>query len=473
MNPRPWMLSRRQILRSAGTGLGMLALPGLLRADASRPTSSGNPLAAREPHFPARAKHIIHIYLNGGPSQVDTWDPKPELTRWGGKKLPVGNLTTERETGVALASPFSFAQYGQSGLWCSEIFQQTASQHADRICVIRSMRANTPNHEQSMRLMNTGDERLSRPSYGSWLTYGLGCENENLPGFVTLCPGLPVADSSNWRSAFLPGIYQGTYLDTRKTNVTELIADIQNPSIQPADQRRQLDLLAKLNQKHQQERQEDPNLEARIQSFELAYRMQMEATDALDIAKEPKEILDLYKADTVHGRQLLIARRLIERGVRVVQCYHGDVQPWDSHSNIADEHRRLGGEADGPIAALLTDLAQRGLLDETIVICGGEFGRTPAVEIPIGGGGTPTGRDHNHHGFSVWLAGGGVRGGQAYGSTDEFGYRAVENPVHVHDLHATLLHLMGFDHERLTYHHAGRDFRLTDVHGKVVQELLA
>lgn len=473
MNPRPWMLSRRQILRSAGTGLGMLALPGLLRADASRPTSSGNPLAAREPHFPARAKHIIHIYLNGGPSQVDTWDPKPELTRWGGKKLPVGNLTTERETGVALASPFSFAQYGQSGLWCSEIFQQTASQHADRICVIRSMHANTPNHEQSMRLMNTGDERLSRPSYGSWLTYGLGCENENLPGFVTLCPGLPVADSSNWRSAFLPGIYQGTYLDTRKTNVTELIADIQNPSIQPADQRRQLDLLAKLNQKHQQERQEDPNLEARIQSFELAYRMQMEATDALDIAKEPKEILDLYKADTVHGRQLLIARRLIERGVRVVQCYHGDVQPWDSHSNIADEHRRLGGEADGPIAALLTDLAQRGLLDETIVICGGEFGRTPAVEIPIGGGGTPTGRDHNHHGFSVWLAGGGVRGGQAYGSTDEFGYRAVENPVHVHDLHATLLHLMGFDHERLTYHHAGRDFRLTDVHGKVVQELLA
>lgn len=451
----------------------MLALPGLLRADASRPTSSGNPLAAREPHFPTRAKHIIHIYLNGGPSQVDTWDPKPELTRWGGKKLPVGNLTTERETGVALASPFSFAQYGQSGLWCSEIFRQTASQHADRICVIRSMHANTPNHEQSMRLMNTGDERLSRPSYGSWLTYGLGCENENLPGFVTLCPGLPVADSSNWRSAFLPGIYQGTYLDTRKTNVTELIADIQNPSIQPADQRRQLDLLAKLNQKHQQERQEDPNLEARIQSFELAYRMQMEATDALDIAKEPKEILDLYKADTVHGRQLLIARRLIERGVRVVQCYHGDVQPWDSHSNIADEHRRLGGEADGPIAALLTDLAQRGLLDETIVICGGEFGRTPAVEIPIGGGGTPTGRDHNHHGFSVWLAGGGVRGGQAYGSTDEFGYRAVENPVHVHDLHATLLHLMGFDHERLTYHHAGRDFRLTDVHGKVVKELLA
>jgi uncharacterized protein (DUF1501 family) len=304
------------------------------------------------------------------------------------------------------------------------------------------------------------------------LTYGLGCENQNLPGFVTLCPGLPVADSSNWRSSFLPGIYQGTYLDTRKTNVTELIANIQNPVIGAADQRRQLDLLSKLNRQHQASRQEDANLEARIQSFELAFRMQMEATDALDISKESKATQELYKAETVHGRQLLIARRLIERGVRVVQCYHGDVQPWDSHSNIASEHRKLGNEADGPIAALLTDLAQRGLLDETLVLCGGEFGRTPAVEIPIGGG-NPTGRDHNHHGFSVWLAGGGIKGGLAYGSTDDFGYRAVENRVHIHDLHATLLHLMGFDHERLTYRHAGRDFRLTDVHGQIVKEILA
>lgn len=464
--PAPFpAISRRDLLQTVGTGIGMLALPSLLQAD-------GNPLAVRSPHFRPRAKHVIHIYLNGGPSQVDTWDPKPELTRFGGTRIPVGNLTTERETGVALASPFRFEQYGDSGLWCSEVFQKTALWHADRICVIRSMYANTPNHEQSMRLMNTGDERLSRPSYGSWLTYGLGCENQNLPGFVTLCPGLPVADSSNWRSAFLPGIFQGTYLDTRKTNVTELIANIQNPGIGPAEQRRQLDLLSKLNRRHQQLRREDNNLEARIQSFELAFRMQMEATDALDISREPKHTQDLYKADTVHGRQLLIARRLIERGVRVVQCYHGDVQPWDSHSNIAGEHRRLGSEADGPIAALLTDLAQRGLLDETLVMCGGEFGRTPAVEIPIGGG-NPTGRDHNHHGFSIWLAGGGVKGGMTYGSTDEFGYRAVENRVHIHDLHATMLHLMGFDHERLTYRYAGRDFRLTDVHGKVVQEILA
>jgi len=250
--------------------------------------------------------------------------------------LPVGNLTTERETGVALASPFRFEQYGDSGLWCSDVFQKTARWHADRICVIRSMFANTPNHEQSMRLMNTGSERLSRPSYGSWLTYGLGCENQNLPGFVTLCPGLPVADSSNWRSAFLPGIYQGTWLDTRKTSPVELIANIRNPQTPVAEQRRQLDLLSRLNRRHQQSRQEDATLEARIQSFELAYRMQMQATDALDISSESKVIHDLYQTNTVHGRQLLTARRLIERGVRVVQCYHGDVQPWDSHGNIAD-----------------------------------------------------------------------------------------------------------------------------------------
>lgn len=464
-------LTRRELLATVGTGIGLLALPSLLQADT--PSPSANPLAPRPPHFPAKAKHIIHIYLNGGPSQVDTWDPKPELQKWGGKKLPLGNLTTERETGFALASPFSFKQYGKSGLWCSEIFDKTASQHADRLCVIKSMYANTPNHEQSMRLMNTGDERLSRPSYGAWLTYGLGCENQNLPGFVTLCPGLPVADSSNWRSAFLPGVYQGTYLDTRKMKVTELIANIQSPQTSSADQRRQLDLLAQLNRRHQETRREDANLEARLQSFELAFRMQTEATDAFDFAKEPKAIQELYQANTIHGRQLLIARRLIERGVRVVQCYHGDVQPWDSHTDIAGEHRKLAGQCDGPIAALLTDLQHRGLLDETLVICGGEFGRTPAVEIPIGGG-KPTGRDHNHHGFTIWLAGGGVKGGFAYGATDEFGYKAVENRVHVHDLHATVLHLMGFDHRKLTYRHAGLDFRLTGIEeAKVVKEIVA
>jgi len=429
------------------------------------------PLAPKAPHYSAKAKHIIHIYLNGGPSQVDTWDYKPKLNEYFGKPLPV-SLPTEREVGVALPSPFKFKQYGESGLWCSEIFARTAAQHADKICVIKSMYANTPNHEQSMRLMNTGDERLSRPSYGSWLTYGLGTENQNLPGYVAMCPGLPVADSSNWRSSFLPGIYQGTYLDTRNETVERLISNIRNSSLTGEEQRNQLDLLKTLNRDHQTPRLDDPNLESRIQSFELAYRMQMEATDAFDITRETQATHDLYNASTVHGRQLLIARRLVERGVRVVQCFHGNVQPWDTHGGLKDGLRSLGSQADPPIAGLLTDLEQRGLLKETLVICGGEFGRTPATEIPIGGG-IGTGRDHNHHGFTVWLAGGGVKGGMSYGNTDDFGYRAVDKRTHVHDLHATMLHLMGIDHTNLTYRHSGRDFRLTDVHGTIIKDVLS
>ncbi len=456
--------SRRTLLSHFGTGLGMLALPELLQG-------SKTPLAQKPTHFPAKAKHIIHVYLNGGPSQVDTWDYKPRLNDFYGKPLPVSH-PTEREVGVALPSPFKFRRYGESGLWCSEIFEQTALKHADKICVIKSMYANTPNHEQSMRLMNTGDERLSRPSYGSWLTYGLGTENQNLPGYVSMCPGLPVADSSNWRSSFLPGIYQGTYLDTRNDTIDKLIANIRNTRLSPKSQRQQLDLLGRLNREHQESRSDDPKLEARIQSFELAYRMQMEATDAFDIARETKATQELYNASSVHGRQLLIARRLVERGVRVVQCFHGDVQPWDTHGGLEAGLRNLGSQADPPIAALLTDLEQRGLLDQTLVIVGGEFGRTPATEIPIGGG-IGTGRDHNHHGFTVWLAGGGVKGGFSYGNTDEFGYRAVENRTHVHDLHATMLHLMGVDHTKLTYRHSGRDFRLTDVHGDVITGIIA
>ena len=421
------------------------------------------------PHFPAKAKHVIHIYLNGGPSQVDTFDPKPLLKKYEGKMLPQGNLSTERKTGTALPSPFRFQKYGQSGIEVSEIFARTAH-HVDDLCIIRSMHANTPNHEQSMRLMNCGDERLSRPSMGAWLTYGMGTENENLPGYIALCPGLPVADVSNWRSAFLPGIYQGTYIDTRKEKAEDLIENIRNPAVSKSDQRRQLDLLAKLNHRHQQPRAEDDNLEARIASFELAYRMQMTATDAFNVDQEPQSIRDMY-GPGVQARQLLIARRLIERGVRFVQLFHGDVQPWDSHDNIAGAHRSLGQQCDQAIAALLTDLKQRGLFEETLVVCGGEFGRTPSVELA---GGKPSmGRDHNHWGFSVWLAGGGVKGGHIHGSTDEFGYRAVENPVHVHDLHATILHLLGFDHTKLTYRYTGRDFRLTDVEGEVVRDILA
>ena len=471
----PSIMTRRDLLRRTGTGFGILGLYGLfadahLRAADTTPPDPRNPLAPRPPHFPARAKHVIHVYLNGGPSQVDTFDPKPLLRRYDGQRLPAGNLTTERPTGAALPSPFRFRRYGHSGLEISELFERTATAHADDLCLIRSMHANTPNHEQSMRLMNCGDERLSRPSMGAWLTYGLGTENQNLPGFVAMCPGLPVADTSNWRSAFLPGIYQGTHIDTRQTSVERLLENIRSTAVSRTDQRRQLDLLAELNRQHQEPRAEDAALEARIQSFELAYRMQAEASEAFDLNREPTATRQAY-GEHVQGRQLLIARRLIERGVRFVQCYHGDVQPWDSHDNIATNHRQLARAIDGPLAALLTDLKRRGLFDETLVMVGGEFGRTPAVELV--GGRSGGGRDHNHWGFTVCLAGGGVKGGIAYGATDEFGYRAVDNPVHVHDLHATILHLCGFDHERLTFRYAGRDFRLTDVEGRVVREVLA
>jgi hypothetical protein len=459
------MLTRREMLSRTGVGFGALGLAGIL----SDESQASDPLAVKSPHFPAKAKHVIHVYLNGGPSQVDTFDPKPLLKKYDGKPLPTGNLSTERATGAALPSPFAFKKYGQSGIEVSELFAKTAA-HIDDCCIIRSMHANTPNHEQSMRLMNCGDERLSRPSYGAWLTYGLGTENKNLPGFVVLCPGLPVADVSNWRSAFLPGVYQGTHIDTRKTNVLELIENIRNPAISNSDQKRQLELLAEMNREHRATRSEDAALEARIRSFELAYRMQSEATDAFDVSKEPKAVREQY-GETVHGRQLLTARRLVERGVRVVQCYHGDVQPWDSHDNIAKNHRDLANQIDGPLAALLADLKRTGLLKETLVVVGGEFGRTPAVELS--GGKPAMGRDHNNWGFSVMLAGGGVKGGTVHGRTDDFGYKAVENPVHVHDLHATMLHLLGFDHTKLTYRYAGRDFRLTDVHGTVVQNILA
>src|SRR6266571_93484 len=342
------LLTRRQLLRQMGTGLGMLGFATLLQ-DAgllvsTAAAATGNPLAPRPPQFPARAKRIIHIYLNGGPSHVDTFDPKPALAKWAEKVIPTGNLTTERPTGSALPSPFKFRPYGQSGIEVSEIFSKTAA-HVDDLCIIRSMYANTPNHEQSMRLMNCGDERLSRPSFGAWLLYGLGCENQNLPGFIAMCPGLPVSDVSNWRAAFLPGVYQGTYVNTTKTRVEELIENIKNHHVSAKAQRRQLDLLQELNRRHQQERAEDAALDARIESFELAYRMQMAATDAFDVSKEPKYVQDMY-GPGVQARQLLIARRLIERGVRFVQCYHGDVQPWDSHDNIARNHRHLAAECD-------------------------------------------------------------------------------------------------------------------------------
>jgi arylsulfatase A-like enzyme len=334
------------------------------------------------------------------------------------------------------------------------------------------MHADVPNHEPSLMLMNCGDGRLPRPSMGSWITYGLGSANQNLPGFIALCPGgYPIVATQNWRSAFLPGAYQGTYVDTQHTDVRRLIENINNSSMSLAEQRRQLDLVLRLNRLHAAHRDQrgphDAQLEARIQSFELAYRMQTEATDAFDLNREPQRVREAYGPGT-HARQLLITRRLLERGVRFIQVWSGGGQPWDNHDGLEKAHRDLARQWDQPIAAFLKDLKHRGLLETTLVMWGGEFGRTPVAELPA-----LSGRDHNHYGFSMWLAGGGVRGGHVHGATDEFGFAAVENKVHVHDLHATILHLLGFDHEKLTYRYAGRDFRLTDVHGHVVKEILA
>ena len=405
-------------------------------------------------------------------SQVDTLDPKPELTKRAGQMLPFSNLQTERRTGVALPSPFPFKQHGDSGIPVSDIFPHL-SKCVDDMAVIRSMYAELPNHEMSLMLMNSGDQRLVRPSFGSWLTYGMGSENQNLPGFVALCPGgLPVGGAGNWRSAFLPGVYQGTHVDTSKTDPKKLIEYVHNDRLTPPEQKAQFDLLQTLNARHLSARPHEAALEARVRSFELAYRMQLEATDAFDVQQEPEHIIRMY-GDGPQNRQLLLARRLIERGVRFVQTWHGNLQPWDSHSNIKVTHRNVARECDQGLAALITDLKQRGLLDETLILCTGEFGRTPSVEMSQNGAGAAQGRDHNHWGFSNWLAGGGIKGGTIYGATDDFGFRAVEDLVSVHDLHATMLHLLGFDHERLTYRYAGRDFRLTDVHGTVIDKILA
>lgn len=464
------VISRKRFLTRSGMGMAVLGLQSLT-GKASQTIPIANPLAPKPSHFAPKARHVIHIFMNGGPSHVDTFDPKPELTKYHGKPLPNPNLITERLTGAGFGSPFKFTEYGASGIPISELFSDLGP-HADDLCVIRSMHCDVPNHEPSLMMMNCGDNVLSRPSMGSWLTYGLGTDNQNLPGFVAMCPGgYPVKGPDNWRSSFLPGIYEGAYINSEHTEVEQLIQHIKHPSLDKTAQRRQLDLLQELNKRHLDFQGPDPGLEARILSYEQAYRMQLEATDAFDIQREPKSVRERY-GDTAQGRQLLMSRRLVERGVRFVQLWHGKWQPWDNHDAIEKNHRQLAGECSKGIGALLTDLKDRGLLDETLVIWGGEFGRTPTVE-QNGKGESKLGRDHNHYGFSMWMAGGGVKGGTVYGATDEFGFRAVHKPTHVHDLHATILHLMGLDHERLTYRYASRDFRLTDVHGNVLHELIA
>ena len=465
------ILSRREMIRRSGIGFGTAALGSLLADSAAGERKS--PMAPQPPHFTPKAKRVIHLFMNGGPSHVDTFDPKPALAKNAGKELPF-NLPTERKTGAAFPSPYRFNKFGESGTEVSEIFPHVA-QCVDDIAVIRSMHADVPNHEPSLLLMNCGAARLIRPSVGSWLTYGLGTENENLPAFIAMCPGgYPIQESQNWQAGFLPGIYQGTYVDTKHREVEKLIEHIRNPSTSANAQQRQLNLLRELNQAHLNERGADAALEARIESFELAFRMQGEASEAFDISREPESIRKMYGRGT-QARQILIARRLLQRGVRYVQVWHGQGQPWDNHDDIEKNHRKLARQCDQAIGALLKDLKQQGMLDDTLVIWGGEFGRTPTVELPKEGAnqGKINGRDHNHHGFTMWLAGGGIKGGTVYGSTDDFGFQAVEKRMHVHDLHATMLHLLGFDHEQFTYRYAGRDFRLTDVHGRVIHDILA
>jgi len=468
-------LTRREMLGRCGMGMGALALANLMaQTEGHAAQQSINPLAPKRPQFPGKAKRVIHLFMNGGPSHVDTFDPKTSLAKFAGKPLPMENYKTERKTGAAFPSMFKFEKRGKCGLEVSELFKHTA-ESIDDLCVIRSMHADVPNHEPSLLLMNCGEARLIRPSMGSWLTYGLGSENQNLPGFIVMCPGgYPIQESQNWQAGFLPGAYQGTYIDTQHTDVQKLIENIRNNFASVDEQRRQLDLLMELNKRHEAKRQNDAQLESRIQSFELAYRMQMDAIDAFDVTREPKYIRDMYGPGT-QARQILIARRLLEKGVRFVQVWTGAGQPWDNHDDLEVNHRKLAGDCDQAIGALLKDLKQRGMLEETLVIWGGEFGRTPTVELPTPGSnaGKINGRDHNHWGFTMWLAGGGARGGTAYGATDEFGYKAAVNPVHIHDLHATMLQMMGFDHEKFTYRYAGRDFRLTDVHGHVVKDLIA
>ncbi len=474
---RDLFLTRREALRRCGMGLGAVALAPLLQdaghLEAASLPDNINPLAPKSAPLPAKAKRVLHLFMNGGASHVDTFDPKPSLQKFAGKPIPI-TLKTERRTGAAFPSPFKFQKFGQSGTEVSEIFSNVG-ECVDDLCIIRSMHTEIPNHEPSLMMMNCGDVRQVRPSFGSWITYGLGSENQNLPGFIVLCPdGLPTQGNQNWRSAFLPGAYQATHINTRETQIDKLIDNIRNQYTSSSAQRKQLDLLNELNHSYQERRQNDALLEARVQSFELAYRMQMEADDAFDLTKEPESIRKMY-GEGIQARQMMIARRLLERGVRFVQVWHGAGQPWDSHDDIEKNHGRLARECDQPIAALLKDLKQRGMLEDTLVIWGGEFGRTPTVELPDPGAnsGMVNGRDHNPYGFSMWVAGGGMKKGLVYGATDEFGFAAAEKKVHVHDLHATLLNQLGFDHEKFTYRYAGRDFRLTDVHGHIVRDLIS
>jgi hypothetical protein len=462
------MFSRREVLRRIGGGFGALGVSsvfadaGLLSAAAP---AAVNPLAPRRPHFTPRAKRVIFLFMNGAPSHVDTFDPKIELTRRNGQMLPerMQANRNRRNTTPLMASPFRTRRYGQAGIEATELYPEVGNV-IDDICIIRSMWTENPNHEPGLLMMNSGNMQPIRPSMGSWLTYALGSDNQNLPGFVVLCPGKPVVGPQLWSNSFLPGIYQGTHINNSNINPQTIIRDVNNRYLTQPAQRAQLDLLQQMNQAHLERRGRDEQLESRIASLEMAFRMQGEAQEAFDINRETPATRRLY-GDGEFANACLLARRLAERGVRMTQIYYGNGQPWDDHGDI-NNHRNHCLKSDRPIAALIKDLKARGMFDDTLILWGGEFGRTPTSQ-------GAKGRDHHSLGFTMWLAGGGVKRGHVHGATDEFGVHAVEDRVHNHDLHATILHLMGLDHERLTYRYSGRDFRLTDVHGRVVREILA
>lgn len=464
--------SRRHHLKRCSLGFGGLALASLLNDESAAETSGArSPLAAKLSHFPARAKRVVFLFMKGGPSHIDTFDHKPQLDRDDGKEFPFAKPRVQfAKTTTLMKSPWKFSPRGECGIPVSDLFPNVAK-HIDDLCVLNSVHGTNPAHGGALLKLHTGSDRFVRPSMGSWITYGLGTENENLPAFVTICPTLAHGGVKNWGGAFLPAYFQGTPLGNASLPSSQAKLEyLGNPELTLADQRLQLDLLRQMNNEHLQSTGRNDSLEARIASFELAFRMQTEMPELADLSDETEETLNLYGLGQPmtedFGRQCLLARRFLERGVRFVQVTHSDSKvQWDQHANLVEGHTKNAAEVDLPIAGFLADLKRRGLLRDTLVIWGGEFGRTPTMQ-------GKNGRDHNPEGFTIWLAGAGVRSGIRYGATDEYGYYAVENKMHIHDFHATVLHLLGLDHKRLTYRYAGRDFRLTDVAGEVATAIL-
>jgi len=491
-------VTRREALRRVGNGFGMMAFAGML----GRSLNAADGAAKLD--YPQRVKRVIFLFMNGGCSSVDSFDPKPMLDKYDGQPLPGGEVKTERRTGELMKSPFKFKKYGQSGMDVSELWPHVG-EVADDICWIRSVYTDIPNHEPSCLMMNTGANQQGRPSIGAWLTYGLGTENQNLPGFVVLCPDVPTTVGPPlWSNGFLPAIHQGTYISNRVQTASDnpdemmdevqqemrtgekkdkkvtvekqfdpkkLISYVNNPKFSLTEQRREMDLLQKLEAIRRNDAGEDQQIDAVIKSMETAYRMQTEAPDVFDVRKESQAILDLYGPGPV-ARGCLTAVRLAEKGVRMTQVYYSKGDPWDAHGDIL-AHKANAKNSDQAFAAVVKDLKTRGLWKDTLVVCGSEFGRTPVREIGGGAGNVKRGRDHNPFGFTMWLAGGAVKGGTIYGATDDFGFKAVEKPVHVHDIHATILYLFGIDHTKLTYRYSGRDFRLTDVSGNILHDLVS